>query len=452
MRIFFLLFAVFIFLVWMPVEAAWQSFCFNNYDLGIYSQAIKLLSFSDSNPWLSTRDVFLFNDHFDPILFLLVPLKGLLPPGLLAIRMEMLALLAAACSPLWLWKKGLLSKELSWTCAGMILFGPMTLDAAFYPAHPGTWSLAPLSWMFAFLMSGNFGWSLLMFVFTLACKEEYPFVGMAVGLILWFKGNKRSGSAFLGVSFIWAFIVFVIRPRVMGPSSMYTDAVSGLQGLSMLLAGEGSGILFQRLMELSLPILVMFYAARKFNLKWFTVPVAVLLILFAVRLAGGFWGNHRSAPLSVAATFVIAFAWRNLPITRMRMTIFILIMAVLSFPSLELGTRMWRGKAFKKHCPSDAVRLSEINESLKILRDRGLGAVLAQGNLIPPAVDLKGIAHLGATRGEKFRFLWTEKRSTRNTWPLSPEEFSSIEAKWRHDQDVKILIDGTEILLLERSL
>ncbi|MCK5379592.1 MAG: DUF2079 domain-containing protein, partial [Acidobacteria bacterium] len=46
---------------------------FHNFDLGIYAQALFRLSLDDLNPWLTLRDVRVFNDHFDPVLFGVAP-------------------------------------------------------------------------------------------------------------------------------------------------------------------------------------------------------------------------------------------------------------------------------------------------------------------------------------------------------------------------------------------
>jgi hypothetical protein len=123
----------------------------------------------------------------------------------------------------------------------------------------------------------------------------------------------------------------------------------------------------------------------------------------------------------------------------------------LAFPAIELGSRFWRGKSFKKHCPHDPVRLTEINTAIKILRERVDGAVLAQGNLIPPAVDLPQIAHLGATSTKSFKYLLIEKGAYRNSWPMSSDQIRAVESAWRIDSNVVEVFEGAAVVLLERS-
>lgn len=443
---------LFMVIVWLPVEAAWSDYCFNNYDLGIYAQAIQLLSMGDPNPWLSVRDVFLFNDHFDPILFFTIPVKNLMPPGLLAIRIEMLSILISAFAPVWLARRGLISWSIGVCAALIILFSPLTLDAAFYPAHPGTWSVAPLSWMFAFILAERFTPAGLMLLLTLFCKEEYPFVGIAVGAVLWFEGRKKISLRFAAMSVIWAIGVFIVRPRVLGPASMYTDAVSHGQGISMLTDPDGLSLMLRRGIEMSLPLLPLLIGrVTTDQRRSYLFPAAVLLVLLMIRLAGGYWGNHRVAPLGVVTAFLAVFYLQNTLLTRTRLIGFGLCLLALAWPSLELGSRNWRGKSFKKHCPAEPARLASLNAAAMTLRERTDGAVLAQGNLIPPLVDLPGIAHVGATNGAGFRYLLIEKNNFRNTWPVSPEEFQKIERSWTDDPNVSKIIDDDWVLLLERA-
>ncbi len=452
MKFFIFILIAFILSVWVPVESAWRHFCFNNYDLGIYAQAIELLSLGHLNPWLSTRDVFLFNDHFDPILFLLIPFKGLTPSGLLAIRFEMICLIAAAASPAWLLSRGMISQSLAVMSSVMILWSPMVMDAAFYPAHPGTWSLAPLSWMLAFILAKKYRWSFVMFGLTLLCKEEYPFVGMAVGLGLIMMGEKPYGFVFTAAALVWAVLVFAIRPALIGPSSMYTDAVSGFQGWDVLGSRDGALLLLRRLLELAIPLSVILYGAKRLTLMDMIVPGLVLLTLLGIRFAGGYWGNHRVAPLAVVLAYLMIFTIRSETIKPRNVIVWSVLTLTLAFSSLEIGSRFWRAKSFKKHCPQNPERLSEIQQTLNLLRHDSKGPTLAQGNLIPHAVDLSGISQVGATHGRNFSYLWIEKGADRNTWPLSKEEFQALEDQWSGDPTVTKLFDGSHVTLMGRRL
>jgi hypothetical protein len=185
-------------------------------------------------------------------------------------------------------------------------------------------------------------------------------------------------------------------------------------------------------------------------MKRMAVPMAVLLTLLAIRFAGGYWGNHRVAPLGVASAFYVVYWLGNMNIPRRTLTIFSISILALSFADLELGSRYWLGKPFKKHCVPSEARLTSLAKASDYLRAHADGAVLAGGNLIPPLVDLPCIAHLGDTRATEFKYLFVEKGTQRNPWPISAEEFTKVEQSWRGNPKGQVIQDDEFVLLMER--
>ena len=442
---------LFILLVWIPVEAAFHAWCFNNFDLGIYAQAIQDISLGNPNPWLSVRNINLFRDHFEPVFFLLLPFKSLMAPGLLAIRMDMLAILVASLAPMWLLRQKLVSAEVAVAAAVLIMLSPLTLDAAYFSAHPGTWSLAPLAWMFAFLFAGRNMAAIAMFILTLMCKEEYPVVGFVLGAVLFLKGRKQTGLVFCVLGALWAVGVFFVRPLMLGPSDFHTNTVAHGEGARFFQDLGGLKILLQRNLEIFLPIVILLYGRGLVpNLKRMAVPMAALLTLLAIRYAGGYWGNHRVAPLSVASGFFVIYWLGKMQIPPRTVAVFAGCLLALSFADLELGSRYWLGKPFKKHCVASEGRLASLSRAAEYLRAHQDGAVLAGGNLIPPMVDLPGIGHLGDTQATEFKYLFIEKGTQRNPWPITPDEFTSVEQSWRSNPQGHVIQDDEFVLLMER--
>ena len=440
--------------VWVPVEWGYLASCFNNYDLGIYGQAISLLDFDRLNPWLSTREVFVFGDHFDPILLLAAPLRQFWSPSLVMIRMEMVSLLIAAAAPVWLCARGLVSRPMAVLASAMMLLGPMTLDAAFYPAHPGTWSLAPLSWMMAFMFAGYWRGVFIAMILTFLCKEEYPAATLMLGGVLWWQGHRLQGLWMAIISGLWLVGVFLVRPLYLGSASMYADAVSSGSGLAMLGHWDEFVPLLKRLLCLMVPALWMWFAAgrsRHVALHFLFGISAMLAAMIGVRLLGGYWGHHRSAPLSIfAAYLVIAIAADYVPTKRAAAGIWMMA-AILILPGLEPGTRLYRGRDFKRHCPHDPQRLTAINDAELMIRAGGDGPVLAQGNLVPRLVDLPGTSQVGATKASSFRYFLSETHAYRNPWPLTVEAYSQIEQTWRSNPHSRVLLDTPWILLIRNE-
>lgn len=448
--------AVFIFLVWIPVERANIAFCFNNYDLGIYAQALSLLSLDEQNPFLSTRGIRLFNDHFDPVLLLIAPFRELVRPDLLAIRTEMISVLLASLAPLWLWKRGVVGKTPALVAFLLILFSPMTLRAVFFPAHPGTWSLAPLAWFFAFLSVDRPRPAIFMLLLVFACKEEYPVVGAGVAAALWFQGRKQLGQLIFVLSLIWALGVFVVRPIFLGKSDFYTSAMVAGRGLS--------AIEFVNIVQIILQAIVVVFGPwfllnnwNKFRKDlgdrrstiWPPLTAAVILIL--IRLVGGYWENHRMAPLAIPAAFLVLNGTQDHAISDWQKKLSLLLCVAIIWPALEQGGRTWMGRPFKTHCPIETPRVNAIAEAVRYLETARATEVLASGNLVPSLVSLPGVEQVGASREKNFNFFLIEKSPYRNTWPLSKDEFTEVELGWREMEDAVILKDDQHVLLMAKK-
>jgi uncharacterized membrane protein len=449
--------SVFVLLIWIPVEYAHAAFCFNNYDLGIYGQALTLLSLKNLNPYLSTRDIRLFNDHFDPILFLVAPLKAVVEPSLLAIRIEMSSIVLASLAPIWLWLNRLISKFQMSAVFFVILFSPMTLMAAFYPSHPGTWALAPLAWLLASIYARKDRLAITMLLLLLLCKEEFPILGGLLGVVLILQKRQRLGFWISTISVAWSFAVFFLRPIFLGKSDYYTSAMMAAHGVT----GVGTGTWLFPLLELLfcifMPLLIL-RANKNFGFNrlkrdsWLMVCLPLVFLLLAIRIVGGYWGNHRAAPLAVLAAFMLMGTNDHMSkYRRTRRLLFFAVLLALVVPFLELGSRTWRDRPFKKHCPSSPERIDALNAVVNYLGVVGAESVLAGGNIVPHLVRIPGIAQIGATKADNFRFFVVEKGEYRNTWPISAGEMKQIEDDWRKRPGVSVLRDDQHVLLIENS-
>ena len=320
--------------------------------------------------------------------------------------------------------------------------------------------MAPLAWMFAFLITRRDRAAIFMFVLICFCKEEYPVMGFVLGAALFYGDRKKIGGWFCLISAVWGVGVFVVRPWMIGPARQYTDAVSQGTGLLMFLEPQGLKKLVMRQLQLFLPLVpllcwssVSWSVGHLFKVVRHRVllPIICLLTMLGIRFAGGFWDNHRVAPLAVISAFVVIYWLGDRPLTRRKVQWFAVLLFAFAFPSLELGSRYWRGKSFKKHCPTSEGRLESLRVAADYLRHHVDGAVLASGNLIPPLVDLPGISHVGAATGEEFKYFFVEKNVNRNTWPIEPQDFDRIEESWRKNPSSRVVLDDEYILLLENT-
>ena len=102
-----ILIALFIFFIELPIFIGVERFCFHNYDLGIYAQAIRHLSWDDWNPWLTGRQINIFNDHFESILWVLAPVAKFFRPDRVAVFGELVMVLCSLAPIVYLEKRGM---------------------------------------------------------------------------------------------------------------------------------------------------------------------------------------------------------------------------------------------------------------------------------------------------------------------------------------------------------
>ena len=166
-------------LVTIPTWLRARAFGFSNYDLGIYSQALARLARDPPNPWLSGRQLHLFNDHFDPILFLVAPFARVFPAVQVGLFVEALCALLALLPLAWLAGEGKLTLRALWLLGGVLALHPGVTQAMGFPFHPTAWAMAPMAWLIAALALERWGIAFLALLLLFSCKEEFPFAGLA---------------------------------------------------------------------------------------------------------------------------------------------------------------------------------------------------------------------------------------------------------------------------------
>ena len=77
-------------------------------DLGIYSDALRLIHWGDPNPFIPGRSIRIFNDHFDPILIPFSFLTRWISPPTLGIVLEAIFIVSLAWPLLWLVRRKLI--------------------------------------------------------------------------------------------------------------------------------------------------------------------------------------------------------------------------------------------------------------------------------------------------------------------------------------------------------
>ncbi len=222
-----ILIPVVIFIVLVPIDVIFQHLAFRSsgWDLGIYHQALSQLSRFDSlNPFVSVHQQHIFNDHFDPILLIVAPLFNLWNSAILLIVID-LAMTLIGLVPILL----LLEKKL----AGMVdarrgqylrlvvvcgyLFNDFLWKALLFPSHPTQWAMAFVAWTLYYYELKRFGWGFwISMVLLFACKEEFPFLGVMLGVALFTRKFKLEAILTIALSMLFIVFTTMFRPMFFG--------------------------------------------------------------------------------------------------------------------------------------------------------------------------------------------------------------------------------------------
>jgi uncharacterized membrane protein len=202
------------------------------YDLGIFSQAVWLMSRGHA-PFSTIRGRNLFADHFQPALALLAPLGRLpMPSALLVLQ----AVLLAAPAP-FLYRLARLHgarQELAFAVALLWLASPVTQWVNRFDYHPETAFPLLLVLGALFLEREQVGWFLASAVLAMSLKEDIPLVYAVWGLVLFFSGRRRLGAWLAGGATAWFVLAIAVAiPAWGGSLTFYSRRFAGNRGSSV---------------------------------------------------------------------------------------------------------------------------------------------------------------------------------------------------------------------------
>jgi uncharacterized membrane protein len=202
------------------------------YDLGIFSQAVWLMSHGHK-PFSTIRGRDLFADHFQPALVLLAPLGRLpLPSALLVLQ----AVLLAAPAPFLyrLARRHGARQELAFAVALLWLASPVTQWPNLFDYHPET--AFPLLLVLGALLleREQVGWFLATVLLAMSLKEDIPLVYTVWGLVLFFSGRRRLGALLAAAATAWFVLAIEVAiPAVGGSLTFYSHRFAGNRGSSV---------------------------------------------------------------------------------------------------------------------------------------------------------------------------------------------------------------------------
>ena len=203
----------------VPLAVNIKALTFNCYcgpiDFSIYQQAIYDISILKSwNPFVSFINMNIFNDHFDPVIYLAAPFLNIFGRDFEQLLVfEWIFYGGLILSILWIFRREGRPLFSSWPYVTSLVLSKLILEAFLSPIHPTTWSALPLFWLTYFVVHGHKKGIFAMVSLLLLFKESLAFALLPLGLFYTVKRDYKLG---LGITvFCLVFISFELTFREM---------------------------------------------------------------------------------------------------------------------------------------------------------------------------------------------------------------------------------------------
>jgi hypothetical protein len=455
-------------LVTGPIWLRAKSFGFSNYDLGIYSQALARLAIDPPNPWLSGRQIHVFNDHFDPILFVVTPFTRLFPAAQVGIAMEAGCALLALGALAWLAWNGRLGLRALWLLGGLLTFSPGVTQALGFPFHPTTWAMTPMAWLLAAALLERWRVLIVALIILLACKEEFPFVGLALVPYLWFRAPRRITWSVLGLSAAWGLFALVLRPRLLGDVMPYaSQPFRGLEeGVGAFFATRFSGKALAGMGELIVAFIPALWLTRSVRAESRTTDplatpgdarvldsartdrwlFATLLPMLGIRFLSVAWRDHYGAVVVSAGVLALAglLGRKPIPLWALISTLVLLLAGNELLLRRDLravtGQHGWGASA---GCTDQPGRTQSIRAALERMRSEP-GPLFVSGNLLPWLAERDDVYAFGGPQPASLtpRVVLLEKPPCGDTWAQSLDERQATLETYR---TAEVLLDDEHV-------
>jgi len=443
-------------LVTVPVLLDAGRYCLHNLDLGIFAQALHLMSRGELNPWLSVHNVRAMSDHFEPILPLLSPAAARVDPRYALILMESAFVLAGCVPVLLMLRARLLTRGLALACIAAVFFNRGVVYALRFPVHPSTWSGLPLGLFCFFLLRRSRTGMVASLLFLLAFREEFAWVGLMAGSwFLWRERDRPLGWALLLLSLSWAAFAFVLRPLLWGDTILYGTALLGrallspLQTLAPYVTRTDS---WARIADILLPLLPLAVWLRREGVPPNCVVLWAILPVLAIRFLGNAWWHHHAAPVFTGLLFVFLPSRPGLRPPRWVVLAMGILLLATNGGTLRKAFYAYSGIPHQQKCLPSADRIAAIEAGRSFLIRHPEGRALVQGNILPGLVRRPEVYQLAGTHPpglHEFRYVFVEKPPSGDPYPLSYQRVAELVELWRGQPGSHVVQDDPHVFLAE---
>ena len=421
---------------------------YHNYDLGIFAQALHAIQLENLNPFIPALNIQLFCDHFDPILILVSPFGKVLEPAYAALLVEHLLILLIPLPVVLAYRHNQNATPFVCFAITYLLFNRGIMSAIAFPVHPTTWASFFIVCIGVCVNKRKWGWVLLASILLMACKEEFPFVILMIGIGLTCQKHFKIGVSLIALASFWILVAFGIRPWLLDNTHGYASRVlfplfqAPVTTILERLRNIGEA---RRLLQCVLPLIPAAYWILKQRSQPNWIMVIAVVPLLAIRFLDGAWNFHYLAPV---APLLLLATWRPNVVSTFPWpyaAIGITIAALAAFGPVSKAVTVYTDVS---DLSSD--RLSSIDEArLHLLRNTN-GAALVEGNLSPLLARRDNVFQIGGVQpNQSYRFFLAEKPPKGDPWPLLHSDIDRRINEWRSNVKVCVLKDNAHIFFAE---
>jgi uncharacterized membrane protein len=189
------------------------------FDLGIYDQGTWLLSRAQ-DPFVTIRGLELFGHHANVFLLLLAPFYWLGAGPIFLLVVQVVAQASGAVAIFLLARDLLRSKWAGVALAATLLLNPTYQWLTWEFFHPDAVAIGPLLFAYWAARNRRWRWFTVAAILAVICKEDVALAVAVLGVVVWFRGDRRRGAIVAAAStayFFFATRVLIPAENGIGP-------------------------------------------------------------------------------------------------------------------------------------------------------------------------------------------------------------------------------------------
>ena len=373
--------------------------CFNT-DVGIYLQAMMGIGQGDFNPYSSVRDLPIFNDHLDPIIFLgafFIKIFNYHPLAL--IYFEFIWLVIFLYLIFYFYRKSEINDvKYCLFLFTLAIFCKGIFSSFRFPTHPISWSIVPLLMLIWSLFKNDDKKIFLSFIFLFLFKEVFPLSALFFGGYCLLIKRFRLGLGILICSSLMLYLNFGVLHGENAATGGHADVLNDLlkhplDFLLTLLSQLDWAAWFKYFFPFILP-LIFYIGALKDKNELFGLKGMGLFLFFAPLFGMHFLKNkiylHYGAQFNALlfGLFLYPAVIQKIQSRKYWMPLIIVIFVLSGFKEHELIFRQWvlQKNPYCKINPMVQKDSAELLEKIKEIPEKK--TILTIGELLPTLISM----------------------------------------------------------------